>query len=346
MIRGRANTPMYSGIITNYICTAACRHCMFSSYRYSKSLRGVGGMRDFITREKAGELAEKLSAAGVDSVHIGGGEPFINFAALCGLIEALGKRGIGIDYIETNAFWAVKESFVRRRLRRLRKLGVTTVMPSVDPFHIEFVPLGRVLLLCKLLREEGLDYFIWQERYLRRLYKLDHGRTYSHEELCEILGDDYVAATAREYGIGMNGRALEIAEEIYPKRTAEAFIKDGETCNLLSPRHCHIDLYGNVVPSGCPGLALPLDEFLAARADRGRYPAFARLLGGGIGALYEYAAGLGFTPDGGGYATKCALCFNIRAWLNENHPSPDIAPGCFYIAMKDNKTGGKTDETL
>ena len=61
--------------------------------------------------------------------------------------------------------------------------------------------------LARHLNEEGFDYFIWQERFLRRLLKLEHNRTYNRKELEGILGKNYVADTAREYGVGMNGRA-------------------------------------------------------------------------------------------------------------------------------------------
>ena len=41
------NTPYYSGIITNYVCTAACRHCMFGS--------SPSCPKDFITADESKE---------------------------------------------------------------------------------------------------------------------------------------------------------------------------------------------------------------------------------------------------------------------------------------------------
>ena len=61
------NTPYYSGIITNYVCTAACRHCMFGS--------SPSCPKDFITADEAERTAALLREAGTTSVHIGGGEP-------------------------------------------------------------------------------------------------------------------------------------------------------------------------------------------------------------------------------------------------------------------------------
>lgn len=316
------NTPYGSGVITNYVCTAACRHCMFGS--------SPDCPKEYITPETAGNLASLLAEAGTSSVHIGGGEPFMNFSALLVLIDALNRHGIGIDYIETNAFWAKDDEIVRNRLWELTKRGVTTVMVSVDPFHIEYVPLWKALNLLRLLEDEGFDYFVWQERYLRRLMHLDHSRVYTHEELKEILGEDYVTDTAREYGLGMNGRALAIAGDIYPKRSADALALDQPCRKIPEPHHCHFDLYGNAVPSGCPGLTADARDYLEAAISPEKYPVMARLLEGGTAALYEYAEACGFEPDEGGYPTKCAFCYAMRSYLVKHRPTRDLSPVCFY----------------
>ena len=100
-----------------------------------------------ITEEMAENIAKLLSESGAYSIHIGGGEPFINFSSLCTVIRALSRNGIEVDYIETNGFWCSDEKFVRDRLMKLKELGVTTIMVSADPFHLEYVPLVRPLIL-------------------------------------------------------------------------------------------------------------------------------------------------------------------------------------------------------
>jgi len=315
--------PMYSGIITNYVCTAACRHCVVAS--------SPDDPKEFITEEMADRLGALLAEAGTHSVHIGGGEPFMNFTALCSTISALARHGVYIDYIETNAFWCKDEKLIRERLAKLKSLGVDTIMISVDPFHIEYVPLERALLLREMLVECGFDYFIWKEQYLRRLLKLgDLTKAYSHEELKAALGEEYIAETAAEYGLGMNGRALNIAKEIYPPRKVEEWL-DSRPCRALNDVcHCHLDLYGNVVPSGCPGIAAEARDFLTGNLDESKYPVIGRLAKGGLKSLYDYALEKGFTPAPEGYPTKCSLCYEIRKYLLEKSPSPDISPECFY----------------
>lgn len=321
------NTPVYSGIITNYVCTAACRHCMFASAPHLP--------KEYISPEMAEKLAKLLQKSGTRSVHIGGGEPFMNFSALTALIGILHRYGIGIDYIETNAFWCSDDAFVRDRLMHLKKLGVDTVMVSVDPFHIEFVPLERPIRLCRMLRECGFDYFIWKERYLRSLMHLDHSRTYSHDELKKLLGENYIAETAAEYGLGMNGRALFIADALYPRRPAEDWLTDVPCSSLGSTSHCHLDLYGNIIPSGCPGISADAGDYLEENFPAERYPVLSRLTSGGIRALFDYACQKGFTPIPQGYPSRCSLCFAIRSYLRTHAPSSDIAPDCFYCSMKD-----------
>ncbi len=320
------NTPVYSGIITNYVCTAACRHCMFAS--------GPDCPKEFITPDTAERIAALLEKAGTASVHIGGGEPFMHFGALCDTVKALLRHGIGIDYIETNGFWAVKEDFIRDRLHTLKEIGVDCIMVSVDPFHIEYVPLERVLRLCHLLEEEGFDYFIWQQRFLKKLLKLDLATVHTKEELEAALGKNYITDTAAEYGLGMNGRALAIAEDIYDRKPAEAFLDNTSCRKILRPQHCHIDLYGNAVPSGCPGLAADMEAYLREEIPADKYPVMHRLVNGGVRALYEYAWEKGFVPDPAGYPTRCAFCYAIRQWLLHHEPSADLAPACFYENME------------
>lgn len=319
-------TPVYSGIITNYNCNAKCSHCMFASSPHCKN--------EYISPEMSERIAKLLADAGTSGVHIGGGEPFLNFEALCCLIEALNRHGVGIDYIETNAFWCKDADFARTRLEKLKKLGVSTIMVSADPFHIEFVPLERPLGLCSLLDEYGFEYFIWQQRFLKRLMALDISKTHSKDELMAVLGDDYIVETAAEYGLGINGRALAFAKKMYPLRSFEHFATDEKCPSLTNAHHCHIDLYGNAVPSRCTGICALAEDYLSQSISEEKYPVLSRLVDGGTARLYEYAKEKGFIPDKKGYATRCAFCFAMREYLERTHKSSDISDSDFYTEMR------------
>ena len=290
--------------------------------------------KEYISKESAIAAAQLLKKAGTVSVHIGGGEPFINFEALCNLIQALNNCGVGIDYIETNGYWCRDREFAKSRLETLQKLGVTTVMVSVDPYHIEYVPLERPLMLCTLLDEYGFDYFIWQQKFLKRLMALDITKVHTKEELEKVLGKDYIEETASEYGLGINGRALAFAEKIYSLRPAEYWATDEECPSLTNPHHCHIDLYGNAIPSRCTGICAKAEDYLNSDFSEDTYPALSRLVSGGTKELYEYAKEKGFVPHDKGYPTRCSFCFAMREYLERVSPSADLAPSDFYIQMR------------
>lgn len=320
------STLPYSGIMTGYACSAECRHCMYCS---SPSMP-----REFMTRDMAASICKSLSKFGVEAMHIGGGEPFLDFDSLCMTIEVMRRHAIEVEYIETNASWCTDERRIRERLGVLKKLGVNCLMVSVDPFHVEFVPLKKPLMLARELKAAGFDSFIWQEKFVKQLLALDAWHAHTHEELKLVLGEHYVEDAAREYRLSVNGRALRIAQLLYEKKSVGELLGSSENCNLLDGRHCHVDLYGHVVPCGCPGIAIELEDFLVGKLPSGKYPVASRLLTGGVGELYEYARGVGFEGNEEGYVTKCDLCYNVRAYLHDVRPSLDVGPDCFYEAMR------------
>ena len=132
----------------------------------------------------------------------------------------------------------------------------------------------------------------------------------------------------------MNGRALTIAGEMYPNRPAETWITSARCSSLLDVCHCHLDLYGNIVPSGCPGIAAEAEDYLNERIPQEKYPVMARLLTGGTAALYDYAKEKGFRPSPEGYPTKCAFCYAMRQFLHKHAPSADLSPAESYRMAK------------
>lgn len=308
--------------MTTYACPAACAHCLYAS---SPKTRGR-----FMDAQTARMIASNLKRMGAHSVHIGGGEPFLHMPALRATIDALREANIGIDYIETNAFWARN---IDRAREIIRALGAP-IMVSVDPFHVEYIALSRPLSLIRLLEEMRWDHFVWQDRYIPKLLPLDHARPIPRASLEAHLGNDYRMETAREYGLSANGRALTILRESLPRQRAEELLDD-RACRLLNGVHCHIDHFGNFVPPGCPGIAISIRDLAAGAVDPATYPVATRLMAGGVRALWDYAIGRGFAPDAAGYVTKCELCYFMRDFLSQHHPTPDIAPDCFYESMRE-----------
>ena len=317
-----AGTLIHGGVMVNYRCTAACRHCLYSC----SPTRGSG----YVDKETAENICRLLRTGGCRSVHIGGGEPFLDFDGLLAVIRLLRKAGITLEYIETNAFWAdsnaPEKKGVQDKLKHLLSEGAGTLCISVDPYHAEYVPYGAPLALAELCEKTGVDYFLWKREFLPVLSRLDSKKVHSRDEMEKTFSDTYIYDTARSYGIGYGGRAVNIEREfstgldgaLYP---AEKFITDTAPChNLLSTGHFHVDMYSYFIPPRCTGIRIPLSEAVDG-IPGGKYPVFEALYSGGISALFKLAREQGFSPDEAGYPSKCNLCFHLRHFLSEKNYS-------------------------
>ena len=303
----------HGGIMANYRCNAACRHCL-----YACSPRRGGG---YITAENARKACALLAEAGCRSLHIGGGEPFLDFDGLLGLVREIKRAGISLSFIETNAFWAASEDRVKARLDALAAAGVDALCISLDPFHAEFVPVGRPLFLAEMCGRAGMGCFLWQEKFARVLSRLDPKKVHSRQELEKIISPNYVVETAQGYGLHYGGRAVQIEEEFAARKPVS---KLAAPCRgLLSGGHFHVDMFARFIPPGCTGIAIPLEEAVRGVPEK-KYPVFELLARGDVPGLLEYAKGFGFAPDPAGYASTCALCFHLRRWLSENIPHAEL----------------------
>jgi hypothetical protein len=291
--------------MVNYRCNAACRHCL---YACSPSQR-----EGYITEDRISFLCRLLVNGNIGSVHIGGGEPFLDFQGLLTVIRSLAKAGIRLDYIETNAFWA-RDPCCAEYLEALKKEKVEALCISIDPFHAEYVPWAYPIELARACEKQGMGYFLWKQDFIRTLSRLDANARHTRQELESALSPEYVKKTASAYGISLGGRAVNIEEEYSKAQPAESFL-DTEPCKrLLSTGHFHVDMDAYFIPPGCTGRRLPLDELLAG-VESSSYPVFEALYIGGIAALFELAGQHGFLPDKDGYVSKCNLCFHIRKYL-------------------------------
>lgn len=323
------------GIITNYTCTASCAHCLYAS-----SPRREGG---YIAADLLRALLRKVAALGCRSFHIGGGEPFLNVEGLLETVRTIREEGARVDYLETNAFWFKDGDSARRLLDGIREAGCDTLMVSVCPFHIEYVPLAKAEGAVRACEDTGMRYFLWQDQYYAELARLDRNTTHSLAELSALYGEDYVPRAARRFGLRVNGRALRTLKPYLTRRPAEAVVTEaaaeegeGGCGELRAVDHFHLDLYGNYIPPGCVGLALDY-RFLGTEVPESHR--VLRILDRkGIGGLLEYARGeQGFVPDPEGYVSKCDLCLAIREHLvlsrggTANHPG--LGPEDFYTVL-------------
>ena len=315
----------HAGIMPNYQCTAACRHCL---YACSPSF-GSGYMAESIIDEVLGLLRE----GGCRSVHIGGGEPFLDFEGLLTLLDKARKFGVMVDYIETNGYWATNEENIAKRLRALKKAGGNALCISVDPFHSEYVPYAYPILLAKVCHREGFGYFLWQERFLRMLQKTNPNIAHDRKALEKSISEDYIINTATAYGIRIGGRAVQIEMEYKSREPLESLLQDKPCIELVSTGHFHVDMYNQFIPPGCTGLLLPMAEVVNG-IEPGKYPVYESLYRGGVRSLYLLSLDYGFVANEEGYTSSCVLCFFIRKFLSEKDIFAELCTRHYVEAMK------------
>jgi organic radical activating enzyme len=327
----KTETLYHGGIMVNYQCNASCRHCLYACSPARKP--------GYVNEEMAEKICRLLREGDCRSVHIGGGEPFLNFDGLLTMIRALNKSNITLEYIETNAFWAAdlengdsKKLSAKEMIKQLLAENANTLCISLDPFHAEYVPYGAALNLAKLCEKTGMRYFLWKQEFLSTLSRLDPKKTHSREEMEKALSANYINKTAKHYGITYGGRAVNIEREYSTLYPAEKFAGDTSPCrNLLSTGHFHVDKDAYFIPPGCTGILIPLSEAVYG-ISAGKYPAFEALYHGGISSLFKLAIQHGFSPDNAGYPSKCNLCFFIRQFLcDKGFPELD---GDHYLTTK------------
>lgn len=96
------------GLITNYYCSSRCAHCLYAcSPRWEKR---------YIDAETTTQNFRKIKELGGQGVHIGGGEPFLNFEGLLAVLEMARSQGVHIDYVETNSSWFQDDASAQARL--------------------------------------------------------------------------------------------------------------------------------------------------------------------------------------------------------------------------------------
>jgi hypothetical protein len=171
-----------------------------------------------------------------------------------------------------------------------------------------------------------MGYFLWKREFLSALSRLDASKAHNRAGMEKALSEKYIGSTARAYGIGYGGRAVNIEDEFgVPRPAGQCITEETPPCrNLLSTGHFHVDWEGYFIPPGCTGIRIPLAE-AAFDIPKGKYPVFEALYTNGVAGLYALAKEHGFKPRESGYASKCGLCFYARKFLAEQ----DRAKGDF-----------------
>ena len=93
---------------------------------------------------------------GVDSVVVSGGEPMAFFPEMCQLAALAKERHVSTQ-ICSNGFWATNLDRARKYLSELQSAGLVHLLLSTDRFHLQFVPVERVILAANAASALGIS---------------------------------------------------------------------------------------------------------------------------------------------------------------------------------------------
>lgn len=313
------------GLNLGYRCSSRCRHCLYACgpHRDDGLPAGPEAVREILD-----ELESRAPGA---SLHIGGGEPFLDLDLLCSVLEDLRGRRLGLEYVETNASWARSEDGARETLAGLRSLGLGALLVSASHFHAEFVKPSKTLTLIRLAHEVLGGVIVWLPDFIRDLASLDQDRRIDLDALIEERGPRFGLEVGMRYGVipgGRGGRFL--ASQGHRLPWEQAARRSSCLSRLENTTHFHVDLAGNYVPGLCGGIVLPL-SLVPGDVPLGRFPILERILAGGLDGLAGLAISeYGFEPDPEGYAGACDLCTHIRIHLHPRDTFEELGPPGFY----------------
>lgn len=312
------------GIITNYSCSSRCRHCLYA----------CSPQRDtsYIHNDTLQAVCKVLLKHGCTSIHIGGGEPFLQVDKLLQAIDIITSFGIDIEYIETNASWYSENK--KHMLQQLKEHGVRTLLVSISPFHNEFVPFSKTKALIAACSHAGMNVFPWVMDFYKDLSVFDSSCTHSLDEYEARFGKEYVAKIPGRYWIHYGGRAVELFKSYYRTQPLEDILASQPCRELTNTSHFHFDVYGNYIPGLCSGLAISVSD-MGKEIDSERYPFITTLYTDGVAGLYVIAKQEGFVANDS-YLNKCDLCLHIRTFLvtQKKVNTHELQPVEFYYNIQ------------
>jgi len=261
------------------------------------------------------------------------------------VLEGIRKRGLILEYVETNGFW-IREPDARERLERVRGAGCSCLLLSISPFHNAFLSCREnrraYQMIVDVFGPRGI--FPWHPGYYPFLEQLDPDRAVPFREYADRSDprELEIQLTGISY-LHPAGRAAWTLSGLMPTRPAEAWFGKNCRAELSSPVHAHADYCGHYLAGFCSGLqvgnraALDLQGLIREGISLLEHPLLEMLVQETLGDLARNAEKLGFRENPQGYVSCCHLCGHIRTWLYHHLPPEkrpkELAPSCFYEEM-------------
>jgi hypothetical protein len=320
--------PLVSGgLLLTYRCSSACRHCL---------VRGSPARPDtWIDPDMADRAFAALAREScLEGIHLAGGEATLRMDLLLDVVRLAVRRGIPLDYLETNAGWCHSREVALDGMRRLREAGLRAVLVSASPYHNEFIPFHATRLAVEAALEVfgARGTFVYTSLAYEMLSALPGDGRHPLPRQLEAWGlDGDPRGVLRVYPVVPGGRAVAGLRSCWPARPASAYRSIDCYQDLTSTSHFHLDPDGNLFTGLCVGLAVATIDDLHPDITAGAHPLFDCLATAGPHGLMRLAAERhGFVERPAGYVSRCDLCLDVRGHLAGTGLYPELRPIDFY----------------
>ena len=310
--------------LLTFKCPAKCQHC---SYKAGPDRVGYIKLKQTIRY-----LKELTKMQPLKSVWVHGGEPFLYFDYLVKIIKQSKKLDIPRLGVITNSFWAKNEIVSKKKLEKLKKIGLNSLTFSCDSFHQEFVNLENVRNAIKAASYLGFENIYVDSYFINDVSADNYFNRITIENL-EILGD-IKGVEFHRLPMSVEGRGTNLTEylnlkaELPSGRCPMPFWIEGD---LQNPDTIEIDCDGNVTL--CPGICIgntniqPLTKILQ-NYDVDKHPILAIISRKGPIGLLNLAKEKGFQQSQR-FVNECHLCYDLRKYLQPFYPY-SLAPDYCY----------------
>lgn len=311
--------------LLTFKCPSKCKHC---SYRAGPERTG------FITLEEAEKWLTDLSKTqALQAITVHGGEPFLYFGILKGILKKAKELDIKERWVITNGYWAKDAKIAERKLFELKEAGLLCITFSVDAFHQEYIPIDTVRIGIEAATKIGfekvaVDSYILGMEDLNNEYNIMTRYATSHLK-------DLTNVRFAKFPLDLEGRAsdylvdfVEPSSKIPDSKCQFPFWLGGD---LKNPEGIEIDHEGNV--TFCLGICIgnAKDQSLNDIIENYNYqkhPIIKIIEEEGPIGLIQLAKEKVYKEDKK-FINECHLCYEMRRFLQPHYPEY-LAPASCY----------------